>query len=107
MYTLKETAIYSKMVNALFTQDEQEQLHIFIAQNHDNGDVIPHSGGCRKIRYARTGMGKRGGVRVIYYNQLDDGVINLLLVYAKAKTQNIPSHILKQITKELNKGVQP
>lgn len=59
-------------------------------------------GGCRKIRYARQGMGKSGGVRVIYYNQLDDGTITLLLVYAKSKTENIPSQILKRIVAELN-----
>lgn len=102
MYTPRETAIYTKMVNALFDQDEQGELHTFIAQNALMGDVIPNSGGCRKIRYARQGMGKSGGVRVIYYNQLDDGTITLLLVYAKSKTENIPSQILKRIVAELN-----
>lgn len=79
MYTLRETAIYTKMVNALFDQDEQGELHTFIVQNALMGDVIPNSGGCRKIRYARQGMGKSGGVRVIYYNQLDDGTITLFI----------------------------
>lgn len=102
MYTLRETVLYSKMVNALFDRDEQGELHTFIAQNYNKGDVIPNSGGCRKIRYARNGIGKRGGVRIIYYNQLDNGIINLLLVYAKAKTENIPSHILQKIVQELN-----
>lgn len=102
MYTLRETKIYSKMVNDIFTIEEQGKLNTFIAQNATAGDVIPNSGGCRKIRYAVKGKGKSGGVRVIYYNQLADGRINLLLIYAKAKTENIPSHILKQIVKELS-----
>lgn len=46
-------------------------------------------------------MGKRGGVRVIYYNRLDDGVIWLLVAYAKAERGNIPAKILKQIKEAL------
>lgn len=102
MFTLRETPYYTKLVNDIFSQDEQGELNAYIAQNALLGDVIPNSGGCRKIRYARQGKGKSGGVRVIYYNQLDNGIINLLLIYAKAKTENIPSHILKQLAKELS-----
>lgn len=91
------------MVDALFDKDEQGELHTFIALNAILGDVIPNSGGCRKLRYALKGKGKRGGVRVIYYNQFDNGEINLLLIYAKSKQQNIPNHILKQIVMELEK----
>lgn len=39
------------------------------------GDVIPNSGGCRKVRWSRQGMAKRGGVRVICFNQLELGKI--------------------------------
>lgn len=104
MFTLKETPIYTKMVDALFTRDEQGELHTYIAENATTGDVIPQSGGCRKLRYALKGKGKSGGVRVIYYNQLANGEINLLLVYAKSKQENIPSHILKQIVDELTRS---
>lgn len=38
----------------------------------------------RKVRWSRVGMGKSGGVRVIYFNQLEDGRIVLLTVYAKS-----------------------
>ena len=101
MYTLKETAHYTKTINALFSIEEQGELHTYIANNATAGNVIPNSGGCRKLRWTREGVGKRSGVRVIYYNQLDNGLIVLLLAYAKAKQENIPSHILKQIVMEL------
>lgn len=103
MHTLRETAIYTKFVNDIFTADEQGELNTYIAQNADKGEVIPKSGGCRKIRYATKDKGKSGGVRVIYYNQLENGIINLILIYAKAKTENIPAHILKQLATELEK----
>jgi hypothetical protein len=42
-------------------------------------------------------MGKRGGVRVIYFTRLPSGEIWLLVIYAKAVRGNIPGHILKAV----------
>ena len=93
MFTIVETPLYIKMVDSLLTKEEQGELHTMISQNPDIGDVVPKSGGVRKVRFARQGGGKSGGVRVIYYNRLENGKIFMLLVYAKAKTENIPAHI--------------
>jgi hypothetical protein len=48
----------------------------------------------RKVRWSRSGSGKQGGVRVIYYNRLADGRIWLLLIYAKSARDNLPAHVL-------------
>ncbi|MDO8595701.1 MAG: transcriptional regulator, partial [Sulfuricaulis sp.] len=64
-------------------------------------DVIPGSGGCRKLRWSRKGMGKRGGVRVIYFNRLESGEIWLLLIYAKSVRENIPAHVLRKVKEEI------
>ncbi|BBP02109.1 DNA-binding protein [Sulfuriferula nivalis] len=69
----------------------------WIAANPLAGDVVPKSGGCRKVHWSRAGMGKRGGVRVIYFNQLAAGEIILLMVYAKAKYDNLPAEFFKQL----------
>lgn len=68
----------------------------------DAGDVVPHSGGVRKVRWSRKGLGKRGGVRVIYFNRLDEGEIWLLLIYAKSADDNIPAHVLQELKEELD-----
>lgn len=47
-------------------------------------------------------MGKRGGVRVIYYLQREDGEIWLLLIYAKNVQENVPAHALQQLRKEID-----
>ncbi|WP_081729307.1 helix-turn-helix domain-containing protein [Pseudomonas sp. QTF5] len=47
------------------------------------------SGGLRKVRWSRSGMGKRGGTRVIYYNTLSEGSIWLLIAYTKTKFDNL------------------
>jgi len=72
-----------------------------LAANPEAGDVIPQSGGCRKMRWSRAGMGKQGGVRVIYFNRLAQGSIVLLVIYAKSAQDNISADILRRIVKEL------
>ena len=47
-------------------------------------------------------MGKRGGVRIIHYNQLVDGRIFLLLIYAKGAQDNIAPHVLRKIKEALH-----
>ena len=55
------------------------------------------------MRWARQGKGKRGGVRVIYFNRLANGEIWLLLIYAKSARENIPTQILRQIREEIER----
>ncbi len=51
----------------LWTEDEREAFIWYIALNMLEGDVMPDTGGVRKIRWASSGKGKRGGARIIYY----------------------------------------
>ncbi len=60
----------------------------YIAANPDAGDVIPDTGGPRKLHWTRPGTGKRGGVRVIYFYHDDSMPLYLLLIYAKAEREN-------------------
>ena len=95
MLTIVETPIFSKLVYDYLTDDEFAEFQVFLAENPEAGDVVPGSGGVRKIRWARRGMGKSGGVRVIYFNRLSDSEIWLLAIYAKAKQKNAPAHTLR------------
>src|SRR5438876_12185288 len=62
---------------------DREELTTYIGSAPETGDVIPESGGIRKIRWAAKGKGKRGGVRVIYYFHSETLPVFLLTVYAK------------------------
>lgn len=104
MYSLAETPTFAADADKLWSADERLEFFTWLAANPDAGDVIPDSGGCRKVRWSRAGTGKRGGVRVVYFTRLSAGEIWLLLIYAKSVRDNIPGHILKAVRKEIENG---
>jgi RelE toxin of RelEB toxin-antitoxin system len=73
-----------------------------LIKNPDSGDLIPGSGGVRKMRWRAQGRGKRGGVRIIYYARIREGQIWMLTIYAKNVTENIPANILRRIKEEID-----
>jgi len=89
MYTVIEHPTFQRQVDLIWSEDERLAFIAFIACNPFAGDVIPGANGARKIRWAGSGRGKRGGVRVIYFNFLEDGQIELFAIYSKAKQENI------------------
>jgi len=89
--TVTETPTFTRQADKLFSQDEKRELINFLAENPRAGNLIPGTGGVRKLRFATSGQGKRGGVRVIYY-YLDESVpIYLLLAYGKAAKTDMTS----------------
>lgn len=100
MLTIIETSIFIKYSKSVWTDEEREEFIIWIANNPLAGDLIIGSGGCRKVRWSRAGVGKRGGARVIYYNVLSEGQIGLLIVYTKAKFDNLPLAVLMELRNE-------
>jgi len=101
MFTVVETPTFVRLAGDCWSDENRISFISFIAANPDAGDVVPGSGGLRKVRWGRAGSGKRGGVRVIYYNRLAIGEIWLLLVYGKSVRDNIPAHVLRQIKEEI------
>ena len=91
MQTVAETPTFTQQAVKLFDEEEKQELITFLAENPLAGDVIPGTGGVRKLRFAVTGKGKRGGARVIYYYL--DGSLPLyaLLAFPKnAKSDMTP-----------------
>ena len=104
MYTIVETETFQQYAANIWRDPEREAFIAWLANNPLSGDVIPGTGGLRKVRWSRPGMGKRGGARVIYYNVLDDGCIWLLIIYTKAKFDNLPATFLKRLREEVENG---
>ena len=96
-----ETPIFSKLVYDYLSDDEYAALQWTLVFHPKSGDVIPKSGGIRKLRWSAKGKGKRGDVRVIYYVKTAADEIWLLTLYAKNELDTIPAHILKAIRQEI------
>ena len=103
MNTVSETPIFQKYAEEIWSESERSEFISWIAANPQAGDVVPGSGGCRKVRWTRQGMGKRGGARVIYFNEVE-GRIWLLIVYSKSKFDNLPAEFLAQLKSEVENG---
>ena len=87
--TVAETAVFIRQSSALWTDDERIGFIDFIARNPEAGDLIAASGGVRKVRWGRHGSGKRGGVRVIYFYHDPAMPLYLLMIYAKARRDDL------------------
>ena len=84
MQTVAETPTFARQADKLFTEEERRDLIDHLAENPLAGDEIPGTGGVRKLRFAASGRGKRGGARVIYFYGGDDIPVYALLAYAKS-----------------------
>ncbi len=102
MFTVIETNEFMAWSAQVWGDAERCEFIDFISQNPLAGDVIPGAGNLRKVRWARQGMGKQGGARVIYFNRLAGGEVVLLLVYAKAKFDNIRPEVLLKIKEKFD-----
>jgi mRNA-degrading endonuclease RelE of RelBE toxin-antitoxin system len=77
---------------ARYLDDEQyRRLQETMANAPELGDVIPGTGGFRKLRWAdvRRGKGRRGGLRVIYYWFDGQNQIWLMTVYDKNEAADL------------------
>jgi mRNA-degrading endonuclease RelE of RelBE toxin-antitoxin system len=98
-----ETPLFTKEVQALLEDDEYKSLQIALLLRPEQGSIIPGSGGLRKVRWARKRMGKRGGIRLIYYWDKKTESFYMLLIYSKSKKDDLSQdqlRILNQLIKE-------
>ena len=63
--------------------------------------MIAGTGGLRKLRFARPGAGKSGGVRVCYAFVAGYGLILLMLVYGKSAKVNLTAADKREIKNRL------
>jgi hypothetical protein len=87
--TVAETHMFRRQAEKIWDEAELSALVDHLALNPEDGDVIPGTSGVRKLRWGKAGIGKRGGVRVIYFYYRPDCPLYLLLAYAKAQASDL------------------
>jgi|ERR1019366_4599093 hypothetical protein len=88
----------------LMDDAERAELVWYLALNPTAGDVVPGTGGVRKLRWGLEGRGKRGGARVIFFYHDMEMPLYLLEAYAKSDRVNLTQaecHELEQVTRQI------
>ena len=107
--TIAETAPFIRKATKLLTAEELDDFRLYIALNPEAGDIIPETGGIRKVRWGRQASGKRGGVRVIYFYYNASLPLYLITLYAKAERENISpdeKHAMTQLVAMLKRQMK-
>lgn len=98
-----ETSLFTRQVTALLPDEEYKRLQEVLLLRPEAGDLIPGSGGLRKLRWRIAGKGKRGGVRLIYYRDVPDDSFFMLAVYKKSQKEDLSKQelvILRRLVEE-------
>ena len=101
-----ETPIFTKLVTDLIPDDEYRKIQLALVLRLEAGKIIPGSSGLRKIQWKNGGSGKRGGLRLIYFWDVPQDRIYMLLIYIKSKQEDLTQNqlkILRNLVKELLK----
>jgi len=89
LITVAETPEYIRCSAKLLSAEERSAVVVYLAAIPKAGDLMQGTGGVRKLRWARGGRGKSGGVRVIYYFHSDAMPLYLLTVFGKNERPNL------------------
>ncbi len=84
-----ETKIFETVITNFFSDEEFRLIQFELLTDPKKGNVIKGTGGARKIRIGSKGKGKRGGARIIYYYQDDEGKIWFLAAYMKNRKTDL------------------
>lgn len=98
MHTVAETKSFQKQASdAGMLKDEVEALVAYLANNPMAGDEIPGTGGCRKLRFAGKGKGKRGGYRTITFYSGGFMPVFLLAIFSKGEKVDLTNKERSQL----------
>lgn len=100
-----ETPIFTQRVNDLLSDQQYGELQWALVINPHMGKVIPGTKGLRKLRWAISGKGKSGGVRIIYYVYARNEKIYMLLPYRKSDQEDLTKEQKKILIGFLKEGL--
>ena len=100
-FTSTETEKFVRQATKNLGEESINELQLFLCEYPDDGDIIKGSNGIRKMRWAASGRGKRGGARIIYYYAVSNERILLLDIYTKNEKKDLTTHELENLKKVL------
>lgn len=95
-----ETRVFTARIGDLLNDEQYRALQIHLVRRPTAGDVIPGTGGLRKVRWGTQGRGKRGGCRVIYFWHPASNRLLMLFAFSKNERADLSAaqkKLLRQI----------
>ena len=94
-----EAPVFTHRLREYLSEESYGKLQMRLAENPDMGDVMPGTGGFRKLRWAdaRRGKGRRGGLRIIYYHFASEDQIWLMTIYSKDEASDLSAQQKKAL----------
>jgi hypothetical protein len=98
-----ETPLFTRLLGYYLTDESYRELQRALMENPEMGDVMPGTGGFRKVRWedARRSKGKRGGLRVIYYYLSADHQVWFFTLYRKDEAADLTTEEKKVLKKAI------
>lgn len=100
-----EFGTFTRRVYEHMDDDEYRMLQNALQENPHAGAVVPGTGGVRKLRWAGSGRGKRGGLRVIYYVALAQGAFVMIFIYGKGEQEDLSPEQKRALQRAIARGV--
>lgn len=93
------TPTYERAIRRLLSDDSRREMENAIVADPTGASVVPGTGGIRKLRWAGSGRGKRGGIRTIYFHHTGSEAVYMLTAYAKADREDLSPADKKALTR--------
>lgn len=101
-----ETPVFTKRVGEILDDEQYRLLQGLLVETPEAGKVIAGSGGLRKLRWAGSGRGKRGGIRLIYHWFPKQDKLLMLFLFAKNERADLTAQQLKRLRRTVEKELQ-
>ncbi len=106
LVSIIETEEFIERARKIMTAEQQDDLLLFLARYPEAGDIVPDSGGVRKLRWLAKGRGKRGGARAIYYFHDLSMPLVLFAAYAKNRKSDLSANERKELRNMVDRIVE-
>jgi len=100
-----ETPTFTRQIGAILSDEEYRHLQNQLIEQPGVGVMIPGTRGLRKLRFAETGKGKRGGGRLIYYWLVNSDVLYMVYAYRKSAAEDLTASQLKKLAKQVEECI--
>ena len=95
------TSTYERAIRKLLSEDARREMEAAIVASPDTAPVVSGAGGIRKLRWAGSGRGKRGGIRAIYLWRAGPEAVYMLMAYAKADREDLTAADRKALARQV------